>query len=400
MTKQTDYSVLKNKVDEIYPQVVSDRRHIHQNPELSEHETKTSQYIMDRLSELNIPCKKISGNGVLGLITGNGQKDCTFAVRGDIDALPIQEKTGLPFASQNPGVMHACGHDMHTSILLGTARVLSSMREELPGNVKLFFQPAEETIGGAAQMIEAGCMENPKVDAVLGLHVTECQPVGTIEMCRRTMNAATSEIHIRIIGKSCHGAHPEGGVDAIVIAANIISALQTIITRNLAPTDPLIITIGTIHGGAKENVVAGEVVLGGTLRSLTIEHRTFAQNRIRELCEGIAKSYGGSCEVSFGDGYPPLINDDRLVDLMDAVGSDLLGRDNVRYLPAPSLGADDFAFFCQAVPSLYYNLGTADPSKGTPAPLHNEGFSPEEEAMKTGILTQVAAVLRLMDEWE
>lgn len=398
--KKTDCDLLKARVDAIYPEVVANRRHLHQNPELSAHEQNTNAYIRQCLTEMGIPNQTIADTGVVATIKGNGQKDCTFGVRGDIDALPITEQTGLPFASQNPGVMHACGHDMHTAILLGTARVLNEMRDQLPGNVKLFFQPAEETIGGAHRMIADGCMENPKVNAVLGLHVTEALPVGAVQLCRRTMNAATSEIIIKVIGKSCHGAHPEGGVDAIVIAGNIITALQSIITRNLAPTDPLIITIGTIHGGAKENVVAGEVTLAGTLRSLTLEHRDFAQKRIRDLCKGIAEGYGGTCEVSFSNGYPPLVNDDHLVDLLESIGTDLFGKESVHYLPAPSLGADDFAFFCQAVPSVYFNIGVTDLAKGAPAPLHNEGFSPEEEALKVGMLMETAAVLQLMDHWK
>ncbi|MCI8610199.1 MAG: amidohydrolase [Firmicutes bacterium] len=400
--KQISQDVLQTKIDQIYPQVVTARRHIHQHPELSGHEEKTCQYIIEQLSAMGIEANPIAGTGVLALIQGQGAgcdaEKRTVAIRADIDALPIMENTGLPFSSQNPGVMHACGHDVHASILLGTAALLHSMRDEFIGAVKLFFQPNEEAEGGAAPMIAEGCMENPKVDAVLGLHVTEALPVGSIELCRGTMNAATCELKIKVMGKSCHGAHPEGGVDAIIIAANVITALQTIITRNLAPTDPLIITLGTIHGGAKENVVAGEVMLTGTLRSLTLAHRDFAQKRIQEICEGVAAAYGGSCQVEFINGYPPLDNNDDLVDLLADLGKQFLGSENVRYLPAPSLGADDFAYFCQAAPSVYFNIGTAAPTATNPAPIHNEAFCPDEEAMKVGILMETAAALKLLQE--
>lgn len=397
LSGNVDYKSIREKTEEIYPQVVEYRRKIHQNPELSGEEKKTSQFVINQLKRMAIPCRRIAGNGVLATIIGNGKKNLTLAIRADMDALPIQEDTGLAYASKNPGVMHACGHDMHTAILLGTASILNSLKKDLAGNVKLLFQPAEETTGGAAAMINEGCLESPRVDAVLGLHISETVALGNIELRHGVMNAATSEFRLKIIGKSCHGAHPEGGIDAIVIAGSIISTLQTIVTRNLDPTEPLIITIGKIQGGTKENVIAGEVLMSGTLRSLDFEHRDFAKKRMIAICNGIASAYGGRCEITFDDNYPPLVNDSRLVTLMSKIADKLVGAEHVSFRPNPSLGADDFAFFCKEVPSVYFNIGCTDFSKGSPAPAHNEKFNPEEACMKYGVMMEVLGVLELME---
>ena len=391
-----DYSLIEKKISDIYPKIVEYRRFLHQNPELSGEEQETAQFIINRLNQLGIPCSKIAGNGVIAMITGNGTKNKTLGIRADIDALPIEETTGLSYSSKRPGIMHACGHDMHTAILLGTASVLNEMKDQLNGNIKLFFQPAEETTGGAAQMIREGCLHHPDVDAVLGLHVSETIPLGTIEFRYGIMNAASTEFYLDIIGKSCHGAHPEEGVDAIIIAGNIIGALQTIITRNLDPTQPLIITIGKIQGGTKENIIADHVLMSGILRSLDYEHRDFAKERIIDICNNIAAAYGGSCEITFQDYYPPLKNDDDLITLMSNIAKKLVGEAQVSFRSNPSLGADDFAFFCHEVPSAYFNIGAADISKGTPAPAHSGNFNPKEDCMRYGVMMEVLCILELL----
>ena len=397
MSNNTYIDMIKAKAEQVYPTVVEIRRRFHQNPELSEYETETCQFIMDTLQNLGIEHQRIAGNGVVATIYGNGSSAKTIGIRGDIDALPITEETGLPYASKNPGVMHACGHDMHGAALLGTAMILQSMREQIPGNVKLFFQPAEETVGGAAQMIEAGCMENPKVDAVIALHVEEKKPLGIIELKHDAMNASTTEFCMNVNGASCHGAHPDLGVDAIVIAANIITSLQTIISRNLDPAEALVITVGTIQGGTKENVVAGQVRMTGTLRSLTYENRDFAKKRMQAIASSVAEAYGGTCTVDFNDGYPPLINDGPVTDALAAVAAEAFGPESVSFKKNASLGADDFAFFCHEVPSSYFNIGASDFSKGTPAPAHSECFNPEEECMKYAMVMEAAGALKLME---
>ena len=247
-------------------------------------------------------------------------------------------------------------------------------------------------------MIAEGCMENPKVDAVIALHVEEKRPLGTVEFKYGAINASTTEFHVQVNGASCHGAHPDLGVDAIVIAANIITSFQTVISRNLDPAEALVITIGKIQGGTKENVVAGQVHMSGTLRSLNYENRDFAKKRMKALASSVAEAYGGSCDITFDDGYPPLINDTAVTDALVSAASEAYGADSVIFRENASLGADDFAFFCQAVPSSYFNIGASDFHKGTPAPAHSEGFNPEEECMKYAMVMEIAGALKLMEE--
>jgi len=250
----------------------------------------------------------------------------------------------------------------------------------------------------AKQMIDEGCLRNPDVRSVIGLHVESTVPTGAVLFTPGPMNAASCEFYVTVEGKSCHGAHPDLGVDAIVIAANIITALQTIISRNLDPAEALVITIGKIQGGTKENVVAGQVHMSGTLRSLNYENRDFAKKRMKALASSVAEAYGGSCDITFDDGYPPLINDTAVTDALVSAASEAYGADSVIFRENASLGADDFAFFCQAVPSSYFNIGASDFHKGTPAPAHSEGFNPEEECMKYAMVMEIAGALKLMEE--
>ena len=265
---------VKHLIAEIFKEVVEIRRDFHMHPELSEHEERTMRKISEYLTAWNISHQtNIGGHGVVGMIEGKarsatGRKYDAVGLRADIDALPIQEEVDCAFRSVHAGVMHACGHDIHTAMLLGTAKILKALEDQFSGTVKLFFQPAEETVGGAAQMIRDGCMEAPVVGAVLAFHVAPYLPTGTIEFCRGKMNAATCDLSIKVEGISCHGAHPEGGVDAIVVGAQIVTALQSIISRNLSPTNAGIITVGQFHAGVKDNVIAGSAKLTGTLRAL------------------------------------------------------------------------------------------------------------------------------------
>jgi len=391
-----DYNRIKTEVDKIYPAVVEYRRRFHQYPELSEQETETCRFILDTLKEAGIECRQAAGNGVIATIYGNGTSPKTIGIRGDIDALPITEATGLPYASARPGIMHACGHDMHGACLLGTALLLHAMRQEIPGNVKLFFQPAEETVGGAAQMIAEGCMENPKVDAVIALHVEEKRPLGTVEFKYGAINASTTEFHVQVNGASCHGAHPDLGVDAIVIAANIITSFQTVISRNLDPAEALVITIGKIQGGTKENVVAGQVHMSGTLRSLKYENRDFAKKRMQALARSVAEAYGGDCEVTFSDGYPPLINDSAITEALASVAAEAFGPSSVLFRENASLGADDFAFFSDAVPGCFFDIGTLGEVKDGQV-LHSAAYAPDEGCMEVGILLMVGGVMRFLE---
>lgn len=374
-------------------ETVALRRAIHRNPELSGCERETMALIACELEQLDIPYQVFSNGGIAATI-GAGVR--AVGIRGDVDALPIQEKTGLSYASQNPGVMHACGHDVHGALLLGAARMFKACEAELPCAVKLFFQPAEETVGGAKTMIEEGCMEKPKVDAVLGIHVDPSVPVGAASFLPGKMNAAVIELAITVRGKGCHGAHPEEGVDAIVVAANIVTALQTVSSRLNAPTTPVVVTVGTIHGGSAGNVVAGEVKMTGTVRVLDMETGRQVKEQIRSVAAGVAAAWGAEVDVELVDDYPALINDTAVTRLMSDIATELLGKENVVICDTPSMGADDFAYFANAARGCYFNIGTAVPGEPLQS-LHSETFAPSEDCMLPGLALLSAGVWKLME---
>ncbi len=405
MTEKTKSAVnpaqLKKAANDIYPVAVKIRRHLHSHPELSQNEKNTSEYVCSILDEHGIPYTAgVAGYGVVAQIGDvSGGRKCV-AIRADMDALPVCEATGLEYASENPGVMHACGHDVHTAILLSTGILLKKLDDEgkLNGAVKLFFQPAEETIGGAAPMIEAGFLKNPDVSAVTALHVDPEYPAGTIVLKYGPMNAATGSFSLTIRGKSCHGAHPDGGIDSIVVSAQVITALQSISSRFMAPTTPVVVTIGAINGGTAGNIIAGEVVMRGTIRALDMDTMANAKNLFTQIAENTAAAYGASAEVDWADdSYPALINDDDVTKAVEDTVDEYLGHEMVRFMPEPSLGADDFAFFTESVKGTYFNLGVT--KDGDPVySLHNEHFAPAEEAMLNGIIIQAASAIKLLED--
>ncbi|MBQ6952225.1 MAG: amidohydrolase [Clostridia bacterium] len=378
---------------DILAEMVHLRRHLHQYPELSGQEHQTLAFIRSQLEQLSIPFTTYENGGICATI---GKGDSAIGIRADIDALSIEEKTGLPYASQNIGVMHACGHDIHTAVLLGLARLLKKEEATLPAMVKLFFQPAEETVGGAKVMVEGGCMEGPQVERVLALHVDPTLPVGTASFLPGKMNAAVIELDIAIHGKSCHGAHPEMGVDAIAAAAQIISALQLIPSRFTAPTEPVVITIGKIQGGTGRNIVAGEVHLQGTVRVLDKKTGDQVKHLIRQTVQGTAAALGAEAEVALTDDYPALINHAVISLQMAELARELMGKENVVMMDAPSMGADDFAYFTQAAPGCYFNIGTAAPGTA-PQSLHSEHFAPDEGCMQVGLALLHAGVQAYME---
>lgn len=388
---------LLEQITEIEPWLIEIRREFHRHPELGMAEHRTSKKISELLEEMEIPHRTgIANTGIVGIIE-SGKPGKTIGLRADMDALPIREETGLSYASTIPGQMHACGHDAHMAILLGAARILNSLKTELTGNIKLFFQPAEETEGGAKPMIEAGFMENPKVEHVLGLHVTPYAEAGQIMIRPGKICAASDDLKITIRGKSAHGAYPEEGTDAIVITAQVITALQTIVSRNLSPLEAGVITIGTINGGLKENIIADEVRLGGTIRTLDQETRISIQKQIRNIVSGVASSMGGEGLVEFKASYPPVINDKQVVKIIENNAIALLGKENVIYKEHPSMGVEDFSYFCQAAPSAFYYLGCANRGQGIVAPGHSPKFQIDEACLKTGVLLQVVNSLSLLD---
>lgn len=394
-----DKKQLLSAVDSVFDEAVSFRRQLHMHPELSEQETETAKLIALQLQALGIPFQTgIAGNGISAVIYGRDRSQ-GVGIRADIDALPITEMVEIPFKSQNPGIMHACGHDIHTAILLGTAKVLLQFQDQLPGSVRLLFQPSEETIGGARQMIEAGCLENPRITSILGLHVDTGTDAGSVEFIPGAMNAACCEFQVRVIGKSCHGAHPTDGIDALLPACTMITSLQSILTRRMDPTDSVLITVGKFNSGVKENVISGEAVFSGTIRSLDMDAMAGIKNYLKALCENIAAAFGAGCEISFSqDGYPTLENDEQLLTWVMDASKEILGESRVKLTKRPSLGADDFSFFCHRCKGLYYNIGARRPGDTDAYPIHSDRFDPDEECIRTGILTQVAGVLKIFEE--
>ncbi len=386
--------IIEKNAESLLEYMVEARRYLHKHPELSKAEYNTQQYIISKLEEENIPCYKIADTGVVGIIKGRPEGR-VIGIRADIDALPIMEESSKAYCSENKGVMHACGHDAHTAILLGTAKLFNSVKDQLDGSVKLFFQPAEETTGGAKRMVEEGCMENPAVDYVIGLHVMPYIPYDAIEIKYGQANAATNAVKITVRGKAAHGAYPEKGIDAILIAAHMVCALQSLVSRNVSPLNPCALTIGMINGGVKENVIAEEVVLKGTLRTLNPETRSFMKKRIKDLSEGIAGSLGGECSVEAIDDYPALINDNRVIDIIRKSAEEVLGKEKIYIKEYPSLGSEDFQYFAEDIPGAFYSVGCKLEEKGEYA-LHTKDFDIDERCLKTGLLVHANTVLNLM----
>lgn len=374
------------------------RRDFHRYPELGMEEYRTRDKIVEYLTELGIPYEKnIANTGVVGLIEG-GKPGKTVALRGDIDALPITELNDIDYKSQHEGKMHACGHDAHTTIVLGAARFLHEMKDDLEGNVKLFFQPAEETVGGAKPMIEEGVMENPTVDAVFGLHVDTQLPTGEIGIKYGQMNASSDTVYITVKGTNAHGASPQLGVDAIVMAAHVITSLQTIISRNIDAREAAVLSIGTIEGGTQSNIVADEVKMVGTIRALDPDIRRQVITRIEEIVEYTTRSMGGSYELSLGDdGYIALINNDEMVQVVKQSGEDLLGKHKVQTIDRPSMGVEDFSFFAAAAPSAFYRLGCRNEDKGIIHGAHTGKFNIDEDCLPIGVALQVNNVLQFLN---
>lgn len=394
MVKNMD---IKKRVNEIFQELVEIRREFHMHPELSEKEYETVERICNYLDKWGIEYERdIADTGVVAIIRGK-EGGRTVAARADIDALPVVELNDLPFKSVNQGIMHACGHDIHTTIHLGVARLLKEMENDFQGNVKIFFQPAEETVGGAKRMIDEGCLKDPDVEYILALHVTSSLDVGNIEIKYGSYNAATNEFQIKVVGKSSHAAYPEESVDSIVVAGYIITALQTLVSRNISPLNSVVLTLGRINGGTKDNIISGEVTMSGTLRTLDEETRNYAKKRVKEIAENTAKAHGANAIVEFDeDGYPAVINDDEVIDVLKDKAEEILGKDKIYYREFPSMGADDFSYFLQEAKGAYYNLGSGNKEKGWTAPLHSGKFMADEESIRVGVLLQTETLLELL----
>lgn len=394
---KTDY--IKSKAIEIKNWVIEIRRDFHQHPELGFEEYRTRDKVIEYLNEMSIENKIVAKTGVMGIIRGK-RKGKTVALRADIDALPMEDKKEVPYKSKVKGKMHACGHDAHTAILLGASRMLKDLEDEIKGNIKLFFQPAEETIGGALPMIEEGVLEDPYVDGVFGLHVDNSIEAGQIGIRYGQMKAASDEIKVNIYGKNSHGAYPQDGVDAIAVAGQVLNALQMVVSRNVDPRTSAVLTIGTIKGGCAGNIIADKVEMEGIVRTLKAESRTLVIDKIRDIVEQIPKSLGGRGEMIRQESYPPLINDDYMVDIIKSNGLELLEEDSVYEIPYPSFGVEDFSYFAANRPSAFFQLGSGNREKGIIYGGHTPYFDIDEECLIIGVLLQVKNALEFLNTME
>ncbi|MBA5851893.1 amidohydrolase [Clostridium sp. cel8] len=378
--------IAQNMKDEL----IDIRRDLHMHPELDYELKRTQGKIKEFLDRENIQYEEVADTGICAIIKGNGNK--TIGLRADMDALPIQDMKKCEYSSKVKGKMHACGHDVHTTILLGVARILNSMKDKLNGNVKLFFEPAEETSGGAKVMIKEGVLENPNVDRVIGLHVEEGIDVGKIGVRYGVVNAASNPFTIKIRGVGAHGARPHTGIDPIVMASYVIVGLQEIISREIPPTDGALITVGSINGGTAQNVIPSEVTISGIIRTMKTEHREYVKKRLRQVTEGIVESMRGSCEIDIEESYPCLYNDDTVIKDVVSSASHIIGDKNIINLENPSMGVESFAYFSMERPSAFYYLGSGNKDKGIVNPAHGSLFDVDEDCIPIGIAIQCRAV--------
>lgn len=382
-SQRIDQEIEKNRAE-----IVKIRRFIHMNPELGNREFETARLISAKLEPLGFEVRTgVAKTGVVAVLRGS-QPGPTVAVRADMDALPVQETTNLPFKSLNPGVMHACGHDVHSSIVLGTALVLNALKDKLKGTVTFLFQPAEEGApegeeGGADLMVKEGALDNPSVGAVFGFHVWP-ENVGTVLVAAGNVTAAADTFTITVKGKSAHAARPHEGIDAVVIAAEIVTALQTVVSRALDPTDPAVLTIGTINGGTRRNIIAERVVLEGTVRTLSETNRKKIPLLMESIVRDIAGMYGAEGQFEYKEALPSVFNNPELAAAMAPTLIKLLGKDKTLEWK-PQMIAEDFAYLARKAPGFYFFLGVKSPAQAMAAPLHSPNFNPDERSIPLGI---------------
>jgi amidohydrolase len=378
-------SRIKDIASNLAPRLIEIRRHIHSNPELSGQEYKTAAYVAGVLSSCGLHVQELVGKtGVVADMTGAGDDARILAIRTDMDALPIQERSGLDFSSQQPGIMHACGHDVHTTIGLGTAMVLSQLGEALPGTIRFLFQPAEETAQGAGWMIRDGAITN--VSAVFGVHVFPTIPGGSIGIRYGALTAAADDLEIIITGESGHGARPHEAVDAIWIAAQVVTTLQQAISRTHNPLRPVVLTIGQIQGGRAPNVIADQVRMLGTVRSLHPETSAALPAWIEGIVSSVCQTYGAKYEMNYRRGVPSVQNDPVLTQITESAAEEAWGSNRVQILLEPSLGAEDFSLYLEHAPGTMFRLGVGFEDQPN-YPLHHPQFHVNEVAIVTGVVT-------------
>jgi len=367
------------------PEVIAMRRHLHAHPELSYKEFETAKFVAAQLRSYGIePSEGVATTGIVALVKGKNPDKKTIALRADMDALPIEEANNVSYKSTCPGVMHACGHDVHTSSLLGTAKILNAVKAEFEGTVKFIFQPGEEkNPGGASYMIRDGALQNPAPTSIIGQHVMPLVPVGKVGFREGMYMASSDEIYLKVVGKGGHGAAPELAIDPVVIASHIIIALQQIISRNASPRQPTVLTFGRIIGEGATNIIPNEVNIAGTFRALNEEWRKSGLEKITKMAQSIAEGMGGKCEVTISHGYPYLENNPVLTRSIRQAAEMYVGKENVVDIEL-TLGSEDFAYYSHIVPASFYRLGTRNEAKGITSYVHTPTFDIDEDALKIG----------------
>lgn len=381
---QVNKKLLKEKARTYYSEVLAIRRHIHQHPELSTKEYQTAEFVESHLDRIGIGHERMAETGVIGFIEGKEQGK-TIALRADMDALPITEEITLNYKSRSEGVMHACGHDAHTAILLGAAHILYDLKEALRGNILLIFQPSEETFpGGAKALLEEGLFDKYNPCLILGEHVDPDIKSGEIGMKAGQYMASTDEVYLTVKGKGGHGATPDKNNDTVLIASQILNHLQQVASRNAPPDIPTVLSFGRFIADGRTNIIPEQVKLEGTFRTFSEVWREKAHKRIEEICKHTAQAANAKCEVLIDKGYPFLVNDEPLTEKTFSLAEEFLGKEKVHYLPV-RMTAEDFAYYSQQIPSCFYRLGIRNEEHGITSNLHSTTFNIDEKSLETGI---------------
>lgn len=389
---------MKELANAQHAELVNIRRHLHENPELGFEEVATAQYIADYLAGLGLEVtSQVAKTGVVALLRG-ARPGKTVAIRADMDALPIQELNEVPYKSKHPGKMHACGHDAHVAAAIGAARILWELRDQINGNVKFIFQPAEEAPGGAEPMIAAGVLENPAVDAIIGGHVWGSLESGIIEVMSGPTMASSDIIRLKIIGKGGHAAQPHTTIDPIVIASEIVGALQKIVSRQTDPFEAVVISICSFHAGDVFNVIPHSAYLEGAVRTLNNELRQELPHKIEKIIRGITEPYGATYELDYYLGYPVTVNDPGVTETVRKAAVSVLGADKVRVAARASMGGEDYAYFLNKVPGTYIRIGTRNPEKGICQEMHHPRFDIDEAVLELTPVVYAQAAFDLLAE--
>ena len=388
---------IRTAVQQLEPQLIELRHDLHRHPELGFQEQRTSALVLERLQEAGLKVRQgVAKTGIVALVEGDG--DRCLALRGDMDALPIQEEADVPYKSERPGLMHACGHDVHTTVVLGAALVLQGLRERLPGKVKFIFQPAEETVGGAQPMIEEGALEDPAPEAICAIHTDGSYAWDTIGLRYGENLAAADVVEIEIVGQGVHAAMPHEGRDPILASAGVILALQQLASRRVDPTDAVVLSICAIEGGSAFNIIPPQVKMKGTVRTLGEPVRKQMETLVREVAEKTAAAYGCAARVNYMRGCPPLVNDLDLTAIMEKALKGALGEERVVFRDKPIMGAEDFAYFAERIPGTQLMLGIKGSADAPKISFHDPRFTADDRCIATGVTALCAAAIEYLGQ--